>query len=265
MSADDRIERAARFFWDDRQARRTYRGLPLELRPRTMDETYAVQEALQALLGQPLGGVAGHKIALTSPAMRHLLKVEEPFAAAIFADTILASPTTVRAGDFVRLGIECELAVRLDRDLPAAGAPYDRATVAEAVGACMAAFELVDDRNADYSGLDVPSCIADNGWNAGIVLGPPRADWRAWDLASAAGRLTINGRAAGGGKAGDVMGHPFEALAWLANFRARRGLGLTRGAVVMTGSIVQTTYLRPGDRAVFAFDGLDAAALDVSS
>jgi hypothetical protein len=33
----------------------------------------------------------------------------------------------------------------------------------------------------------------------------------------------------------------------------------------MTGSIVQTTYLKPGDHAVFAFDGLDAAALDVSS
>jgi 2-keto-4-pentenoate hydratase len=41
--------------------------------------------------------------------------------------------------------------------------------------------------------------------------------------------------------------------------------GLAQGAIVMTGSIVPTTYLEPGDRAAFAFDGLDAAALDVSS
>lgn len=261
----ERIERAARFLRDDRAARRRYRNLPPELRPRSMDETYRVQEALQTFLGERHGSVAGHKIALTSPAMRHLLKVEEPFAAAIFADTVLASPAAVRTGDFVRLGIECELAVRLARDLPAAGAPYDRAGVAEAVGACMAAFELVDDRNADYGDLDLPSCIADNGWNAGVVLGPPGADWRALDLAAAAGRLVINGGEAGGGRAGDVMGHPFEALAWLANFRARTGRGLAQGEIVMTGSIVQTTYLQPGDRAVFAFDGLDAAALDVSS
>ncbi len=265
MPSDGTIDKAARFFRDDRAARRRYRNLPPELRPRTMDETIAVQEALQALIGERLGAVTGHKVALTSPAMRHMLQVEEPFAAAIFASTVHASPATVRPDDFVRLGIECELAVRLDRELPAAGAPYDRAGVAAAVGACMAAFELVDDRNADYGDLDVPSCIADNGWNAGIVLGPPRTDWQGCDLVGAAGRLAINGREAGGGKAGDVMGHPFEALAWLANFRARRGLGLAQGAIVMTGSIVQTTYLEPGDHAVFAFDGLDAAVLDVSS
>lgn len=265
MPDPDRIEAAARFFWEDRQARRPYRPLPMELRPRTLDETYAVQEALQALLAGRHGPIAGYKVALTSPAMRHLLRVAEPFAGAIFADTVRQSPATVSAGDFVRLGIECELAVRLDADLPPARAPYDRDSVARAVGACMAAFELVDDREADYGNLDAPSCIADNGWNAGVVLGPPRTDWRALDLEQAAGRLTINGKLAGGGRAGDVMGHPFEALAWLANLAARRGRGLERGRIVMTGSIVATTYVAPGDRAVFAFDGLDATTLDVSS
>ena len=265
MPADDRTDQAARYFRDDRVARRRYRNLPAELRPRSLEETYAVQEALQALLAERSGPIVGHKIALTSPAMRHMLKVEEPFAAAIFADTVHRSPATVRIADFVRLGIECELAARLDRDLPEAGVPYDRDKVAAGVGACMAAFELVDDRNADYGDLDVPSCIADNGWNAGIVLGAARDDWRGCDLIGMAGRLTINGKAAGGGKAGDVMGHPFEALAWLANHAARRGTGLRRGMIVMTGSIVPTTYLAPGDRAVFAFDGLDAATLHVSS
>jgi 2-keto-4-pentenoate hydratase len=265
MTETDRIDEAARFFRDDREARRRYRNLPAALRPRSLDETYAVQEALQTLIAEMRGPIVGHKIALTSPAMRHMLKVDEPFAGAIFADTVHRSPATVRIGDFVRLGIECELAVRLDRDLPAAGAPYDRDKVAAAVGACMAAFELVDDRNADYGDLDVPSCIADNGWNAGVVLGPARADWQGCDLVAAAGRLTINGKAVGGGKAGDVMGHPFEALAWLADHRARRGTGLRRGMIVMTGSIVPTTAVAPGDRAFFAFDGLDAAALHVSS
>jgi 2-oxo-3-hexenedioate decarboxylase/2-keto-4-pentenoate hydratase len=265
MTESDRIQEAARFFHDDRAARRRYRNLPAALRPRSLDETYAVQEALQVLIAGERGPIAGHKIALTSPAMRHMLKVEEPFSAAIFADGVRRSPAMVRTGDFVRLGIECELAVRLDRELAPAGAPYDRAKVALAVGACMAAFELVDDRNADYRDLDVPSCIADNGWNAGIVLGPPRADWQDCDLVGAAGRLSINGKDAGGGRPGDVMGHPFEALAWLANHRARRGGGLARGTIVMTGSIVPTTYLAPGDRAEFAFDGLDAASLHVSS
>ena len=33
------------------------------------------------------------------------------------------------------------------------------------------AVELVDDRHCDYATLDVLSLIADNSWNAGIVLG----------------------------------------------------------------------------------------------
>ena len=40
---------------------------------------------------------------------------------------------------------------------PTYSAPYDRQTVAAAVGACMAAIEVVDDRYEDYRALDVPT------------------------------------------------------------------------------------------------------------
>ena len=75
--------------------------------------------------------------------------------------------------DFVRLGAECEVAVRLRSGLPASGVPYSREQAAEAaVGALMPAFELVDDRGADYSDLYFLGVAADNAWNAGVVLGP---------------------------------------------------------------------------------------------
>ena len=35
----------------------------------------------------------------------------------------------------------------------------------------------VDDRAADYGNLDVKSLVADNSWNAGIVLAPFVANW----------------------------------------------------------------------------------------
>jgi 2-keto-4-pentenoate hydratase len=46
----------------------------------------------------------------------------------------------------------------------------------------------------------------------------------------------------------DVLGHPFEALAWLANQVAMQGGGLKRGNVVLTGSVVQTNWVAAGDR-----------------
>ena len=77
----------------------------------------------------------------------------------------------LRRADFLHVGVECEIAVRLARDLPAAEAPYDQTSVAGALGACMAAIEVVDDRYQDYKSLDAPTLIADDFFNAACVLG----------------------------------------------------------------------------------------------
>jgi 2-keto-4-pentenoate hydratase len=165
----------------------------------------------------------------------------------------------------VRLGVECEIAVQLGRDLPAAQAPYRRDQVADAVAAVMPAFELIDDRQADYIQLaaHVLTLIADNAWNAGIVLAAPSRDWRTIDLAAARGVMLINGTVVGEGHGRDVMGHPFEALRWLVNMLAQRGKSLTQGMIVMTGSIVATKFVNPGDTVGLSVDGLGEAQLSV--
>ena len=174
------------------------------------------------------------------------------------------SPTSIRAAEYVHLGAECEVAVLLNRDMPDPSVPYDRASAAEAVGALMPAFELVDDRRADYSDLFFLGVVADNTWNAGVVLGPQVTAWRDIDLTTARGAMVINGQQAGEGKGGDVMGHPLEALAWLANTLAARDKNLSKGMIVMTGSIVSTKFLNAGDTATVSIDGLGEARLTVT-
>ena len=60
------------------------------------------------------------------------------------------------------------------------------------------------------------------------------------------------------------MGHPIEALAWLANTLAERGQGLKKGMIVMTGSVVSTRFLNHGDIATVAVEGLGTARLQVA-
>ena len=127
----------------------------------------------------------------------------------------------------------------------------------------MPAFELIEDRNADYSNLFFLSAAADNAWNAGIVLGEPVTDWQSFDLVEASGAMTINGESAGSGKGGDVLGHPLEALAWLANNLADRGQSLKKGMIIMTGSIVSTKFLNEGDDVRFDMDTLGEVRLKV--
>jgi len=61
-----------------------------------------------------------------------------------------------------------------------------------------------------------------------------------------------------------VMGHPFNALAWLANSRARHGLDpLRAGELVLLGSLVQTKWLSAGARARVEIEELGALELAV--
>jgi 2-oxo-3-hexenedioate decarboxylase/2-keto-4-pentenoate hydratase len=76
------------------------------------------------------------------------------------------------------------------------------------------------------------------------------------DLTALTGVTRINGVEVGRGRSRDVMGHPFEALAWLANNMAGRGRGLRAGEFVFTGSVVETKWLNRGDRVAMLIDGL---------
>src|SRR5262245_12792558 len=104
--------------------------------------------------------------------------------------------------------------------------------------------------------LDTPTLIADDFFDAGCVLGEPAAEWRGFDLPSVVGVTRINGREVGRGRGADVMGHPFEALAWLANTLARRGKALRAGEFVFTGSVVETKWVQPKDRVLMKIDAL---------
>jgi len=118
--------------------------------------------------------------------------------------------------------------------------------------------------NADYKTLDAFTLVAQNTWNGGVVLGTSSGDWRRVDLENAVTRCWINDRPEGQGKTGDAMGHPFEAVAWLANLLNRRGRRLERDMIVMTGSSITTKFPAPRDRVRFAIDGLGEATLDAS-
>ena len=264
MATDDRVQQAARYLLEAHQERRVYEPIPDAFSPRDINEAYDMQEAFHGLLGGDRGAIVGYKIALTTPVMQQMVGFGHPCSGAVFASGVHYSPVTVKGADYVRLGAECEVAVLLGSGLPKSAAPYARAGVAKAVEALMPAFELVDDRGADYSNLFFLGVAADNAWNAGVVLGQRVGDWQGIDLVNAGGAMTINGEPAGEGKGGDVLGHPLDALAWLANTLAERGKELTAGMIVMTGSIVSTKFLNAGDVARFDFEGLGEISLTVS-
>jgi len=259
-----RLAREVLRWRDSRTRRQPFTGLPAG----DLDACYAVQEALHALLGASgAGAIAGYKIALTSRAMQEMVGVDTPLGGAIFASVVHPTGTAIDAGAFLRLGLECEVAVRLGTGLRTTDAPHTRERVAERVDACAPAFELVEDGGIDYERIDAPTLIVDNCWNGGVVLGEwvagDAARWLDPAFANETTRITVDGDEAGNGHVRDAMGHPLDAVAWVASLLARRGRTIERGMWVMTGSSVRTVFPRAGQHARFRIDGLGEVELQV--
>jgi len=259
------ILQAATQLLDQRLALTPIAELPESLRPRNESEGYQLQRVLNGLLTVAgMGEQVGHKIGCTTPVMQAFLDIPNPCAGRVFKKSVLHRAGRVPRSGFVKLGIECEIAVELSRDIDAEGSPATRDSVANAVGSVMAAIEIVDDRYANYRTLGVPTLIADDFFDSGCVLGDPVRDWRGLDLKRLFGTTNVNGVDVGRGTGALVMGHPFEALAWLANSRAKHGLGaLHAGEFVLLGSVVETKWLNAGDKARIEVESLGMVQLMV--
>ena len=201
--------------------------------------------------------MAGLKIATTTKVMQQLMGIDHPCGGTIFASRVHSRRPGSPRRDFVNVRVECELAVRLGRDLPKGAQPYTRESVREAVAEVMAAFELIEDRNADYKTCKALSLIADNAWNGGIVIGAAKPPPAGSTSTASRGRLKRNGKEEAAGKTDDPMG----ALAWLANLAAERGRPMTAGMVVITGSVIATVDIAPGERLDFALDGIGSTSM----
>jgi len=264
MSDADRVARAASAIAEARLRRQRLGVLPDSIRPRNLVESYRTQAAVHQRLAEThIDSRIGYKIGCTTQVMQDYLGLSHPCYAGVFAGVVYANGVSLTHGDFCHVGIECEIAVRIGADLPPDGNPFTGESVAPAVAAYMTAIEIVDDRYVDWRKTDAPTLIADDYFAAGAVLGPPVAAADIADAAGLVGATAINGHEVGRGQGSDVMGHPLNALAWLANSLASAGTHLKAGEIVLTGSLVETKWMARGDKASVTVEGLGTVTLSI--
>jgi 2-keto-4-pentenoate hydratase len=240
-------------------------AMPNDCAPRSVEDGYAVQYTLNGMLARAgYGPVVGHKIGCTTPVMQRYLGIDHPSAGEVFETTAHRDAAEIQLARYHRLGVECEIAAILGEDLPATGRPYTAESVAPAVRALAAAIEVVEDRYEDFTTWSAASLIADDFFNAGVVIGPPIETWRTLDPAGIRGRMTVDGREIGSGVGADILGHPRAALAWLADLRAGFGRPLREGEFVMLGSVVKTEWIDAPATVEVDLDGLGGAAIEFS-
>ncbi len=250
------IRAAAKTIAAARRKRTPLPPLSGDAAPQSEAEGYRIQDAVHDLLAADLGALVGYKIGCTSPVMQQYLDIPHPCGGGVFAKGVFDSGASLSTKDFVRVGVECEIAVKLARDLALTEEPFTAEWVAESIEAYLPAIEIVDDRYVDWQTLGAPTLVADDFFGAGCVLGKPVARVGVPDVLHVIGRALINGLEVGRGTGADVLGHPHNALAWLANHLATEGKSLRAGQIVLTGSLVKTVWLNAGDEVAMELEGL---------
>ncbi len=239
--------------------------------PPTMNQAYDVADQFVRLCcAHQNARQVGYKIALTTPQMRAFVGYSDSVAGSVLSTATYTSGAPISTSQFVRMAFECEIAFLVAREVTAQDASSST-SIANCIEAAAPAFELVDDLNADYSafgkddGATLKSLAAGNAWNHGVVLGQWKRDWRSIDLGALHGQAFINGALQGEGYGRDVLGHPLEAMCWIANHLLARGKSLKPGEFVITGSLITSKFPKPGDSVRYLAAELGEVSMTVTA
>jgi 2-keto-4-pentenoate hydratase len=218
----------------------------------TMADAYRLQERVRDELR---ARVVGWKLAAPPSA--------DVISAPLFDLECLASDAVLPKTARLRDGVECELALRIDRPLPGVGCTRD--DVVAAVGAVMPAFELLCSRLPSRFASAREHIVADGMGQGAVVLGAPCLDWRTLELDKLRVTLWVNDALVVDKQGGNPFGDPLRAVALLADHLARRGHALEAGTFVLAGSHAGVHLAQPGERLRCRFEGVGEVALTLSN
>ena len=225
----------------------------------TLEQAYAIQDALRTALVAKGEKVIGWKLGFTAPAGQAAMGLKEPVSGFLLSGQY-ASGAEVSMSRFAGLSVEVEVALRMRTKLVGPGVTADSAVLA--VEGALPAFELPDFLYAGKPrGVDI---VADDVHANAIVLGSPLTPLRGLDLAVEGVVYEHNGEIVGTHTAAEVMGSPLNALAWLANHLVTRGLELKAGDIVITGSISKLLRPKAGDTIRARFTRLGSVSIKVA-
>ena len=256
----DRLEKIAQFMLDQHKSKQNFQNLPQTLMPKDFDEAYKIQKIFQENSGR--GSLGGFKIALASKVQQQLCGIDHPVAGGIFANEIKSSPSTFELENFHGLGLEFEIAVTLSDDLKPEMGPFNKDNIKEFIKSLSPAFELIIDRNADYSDINPLSMITDNDWCSGIVMGKELPNWEKLNLDTIRSQLLWNDEIPQDAMIKDA--NPLESLSWVSNLLTSLGRTIPKHSVIITGSVIKTRAPQKGDHIIYKVGELSEVEVKIN-
>ncbi|AZV41153.1 2-keto-4-pentenoate hydratase [Peribacillus asahii] len=188
--------------------------------------------------------VIGKKVGLTSVAMQKMLGVNEPDYGHLLDDMQVKDGEKVKISDMISPKVEAEIGFILGQDLVGPNVTY--LDVLMATKHVVPTIEIIDSRITDWK-IQLIDTVADNGSSAKVVVGDKKSTIDGLDLRSVGMALYNNEDLVATGSGAAVLGHPAQAIAWLANKLHEFGIQLKAGELILPGALSGALTVKRGD------------------
>lgn len=207
---------------------------------------------------KPLGWKAG----FGAPAALQKFALPGPLVGFMLTEARVVSGDVVSVAGWKQPVAEPEIAVWLGSDVADGG---DRSAVAAAISGIGPAIELAE---LDPPPEDVTAILAGNIYHRRVILGRADTSRAGARLDGLAGVVTRNGVACAtvcGGALEANTGRVLDVVAHIASTLAASGARLSRGDVIICGSVVPPIFLQREDTSVaFALDGIGEVSVRIT-
>lgn len=219
----------------------------------TMDEAYAISELNRQFNVAQGSRVVGKKIGLTSKAVQTQLNVDQPDFGFLFNYMEFLNGQVVPANRLIQPKAEAEIAFVVQHSMSGQVPTYSEFLAC--LGYALPAIEIVDSAIADWK-ITIIDTVADNASSGLYVLGDQPVPVAQLALGELGMALERNGSMVSLGVGSACLGHPLRAAYWLACEMIRRGHGLAKGEVILSGALGPMVPIQVGDKVEARIQGL---------
>ncbi|MDD2885901.1 MAG: 2-oxopent-4-enoate hydratase [Dechloromonas sp.] len=224
----------------------------------TIEDAYHIQQRMLARRIEKGEKVVGKKIGVTSKAVMNMLGVHQPDFGYLLDGMVYNEGQSIEMSRLIQPKAEGEIAFLLKKDLKGPG--VTAADVLAATEGVMACFEIVDSRIQDWK-IKIQDTVADNASCGVFVLGDQLVDISQVDLALCGMVLEKNGEIVVTGAGAATMGHPVNAMVWLANTLGQLGITLNAGDIVLSGAMGAMVPVAKGDNLRVTIGGIGSCSV----
>ncbi len=224
----------------------------------TIEDAYHIQQRMLSRRLEKGEKVVGKKIGVTSAAVMNMLGVHQPDFGYLLDGMVYNEGESIPMDTLIQPKAEGEIAFLMKKDLMGPG--VTAADVLAATAGVMACFEIVDSRITDWK-IKIQDTVADNASCGVFVLGDKLVDISQVDLALCGMVLEKNGEIVVTGAGAATMGHPVNAMVWLANTLGRLGIPLKAGDIVLSGAMGAMVPVQKGDSLRVTIGGIGGCSV----